>query len=470
MTTPDRFRKGRLTRFLAILASVLAAATPSVWQACEARPAPRRILAGVTVAGLDLEGMTDAQAEQALASFAADVVMQPVVLEHEQESWVLDPAEIGVHVLVRETVARALAVGRVGSLLRMWLERRAIATAGCEVPLLLEVDESRLRDYLVELASDIDVPAENAGLVINEDGTVTTRPAVVGRRLDLSELGRELREALVRRRDRRVMLRVETVEPSVSTEQVEAMRIRRRVASFATSFDPKSEARTHNIRAAAYAINGVLVAPGEEFSFNEAVGPRSEQLGYLEAPVVLEGDLVPGVGGGVCQVSSTLYNAVLLANLTVVARTNHSLVPAYVPAGRDATVAYDYIDFRFRNDGPGYVMLACDVGSSTLAISVYGDAPPDREVVIATKVHERIPPTVIRREDPSLPPGEEVVDDEGAWGCVVDVYRIVKSSGAVIATELISRDRYRARAKRVRVGADLVTTQKAAPGAAGARP
>lgn len=396
--------------------------------------------------------MTTEQAEQALERFAATVIMLPVVLVHEQDSWLLDPRDIGLRVSIHETVTKALAVGRTGSWLTRWRERRMVAERGQDISLVLTVDENRFRDYVFELASEIDLPAENAGLVIGDDGRISIRPAITGRRLEPNDLGRRIRQALMQRHDRVVVLGVQAVTPSVSTEQVEAMSIKRCIASYSTKFDPRNEARAHNIRAAAQAINGALVAPGEVFSFNAAVGPRSEEAGYQEAPIVVEDDLIPGLGGGICQISSTLYNAVLLANLRIVARANHSVAPAYVPVGRDATVAYDYIDFRFRNDGPGYVMLTSQVSAGTAVVKVYGDAPQDREVLLSTEIQEKIPPGVIRKEDMSLSPGEELVDDEGSWGYAVSVYRIVKTGGVEVKRELLSKDRYRPRARRIRVG------------------
>ena len=125
---------------------------------------------------------------------------------------------------------------------------------------------------------------------------------------------------------------------------------------------------------------------------------------------MVDDDLVPGVGGGICQVSSTLYNAVLLANLSVVARSNHSMAPAYIPAGRDATVAYDYIDLKFRNDGPSYVLIKFLVTNNTITAKVYGHAPSGQEISIVTTVDQKIPPGIIKKEDPSLAPGNEVVE------------------------------------------------------------
>ncbi|MCR4402465.1 MAG: VanW family protein [Firmicutes bacterium] len=410
------------------------------------------IAKGVSVADIPLGGLTREEATRALTRFVSDVVTLPITLVWEDQSWQLNPSDIGVEVDIPATVDRAMAIGRTGSWLARWRERRTVAASGRKIPLVTTVDEYLFRDILFELAAEIDVPAENAGFSIAPDDTVRIKPSVVGRRLDTSRLGAAIRDALLQREGRQVRLIVEPVAPQVTTEQLEAMRIKRCIGAYTTRFAPDDEARTHNIRSAAQAINGVLVAPGEVFSFNAAVGPRSKDTGYLEAPVVIEDELVPGVGGGICQVSSTLYNAVLLAGLEVVARANHSVAPAYVPVGRDATVAYDYIDFRFRNDAPGHVMVMSHVGRDSVTVKIYGDAPPDREVLIRTDIEEKLPPSVVRKEDPALAAGDEIVDDEGSWGYVVSVYRIIRIGGVEKAKELLSRDRYRPRARRVLVG------------------
>ena len=319
------------------------------------------------------------------------------------------------------------------------------------ISLAMSVDEDRFQDFVYDLMTEIHIPAEDATFVINEDDTVSVNPSRMGRYLDPRGLGKRVREILPKSYSRTLVLNVHPIMPSLTTEKAEAMGIRKCISKFSTNFNPDNESRVHNIREAANAINNTILGPGETFSFNETVGPRSTETGYLEAPVMVNDDLVPGVGGGICQVSSTLYNAILLANQSVVVRVNHSMAPAYVPAGRDATVAYDYIDFSFRNDGPSHILIRFVVTNNTITSKVYGHVPTGQKVDIITTIDEKIPPGIIKKEDPSLAYGEEVVEDRGAWGYVVTVYRVVEQDGIEQSRELISKDRYRPRAKRVRV-------------------
>ena len=330
--------------------------------------------------------------------------------------------------------------------------RRASPRKIVNIPLTMSVDEDLFKDFVVDLMLEIHISAEDAAFIINDDDTVTVKPSKIGRYLDPKDLGSRIRDVITKRENRTLVLDVQPIMPSLTTSQANAMGIKECISKFSTTFDPGNKSRVHNIREAANAIDGTILGPGETFSFNETVGPRSAETGYLDAPVMIGDDLVPGVGGGICQVSSTLYNAVLLANLSIVVRVNHSMAPAYIPAGRDATVAYDYIDFKFRNDGSSHVLIKFSVAKNTITSKVYSYVPSNQEVSIITSIDEKIPPGIIKKEDPSLAQGDEVVEDSGAWGYVVTVYRVVERDGVEQSRELISKDRYRPRSRRVRVG------------------
>ncbi|HPU61077.1 MAG TPA: VanW family protein [Bacillota bacterium] len=410
------------------------------------------IFGDVWVEEIDLSSMTRSQAEEALHRYIDEVISQQIVLAFGDEAWQLDPADIGLSVFVGEIVERALAVGRTGN----WLERLKFrilrSRERVNIPLIMSVDEGRFRDFVFALMTDIYVAPEDAAFVINPDDTVSVRPSNTGRYLDPEDLGNHIKEVALKRTDRTVVLNVKPMVPALTTEQANAMNIRECIGRFSTNFNPENKPRVHNIREAARAIDGVILGPGETFSFNEIVGPRSAEAGYLEAPVMVDDDLVPGIGGGICQVSSTLYNAVLLANLSIVARSNHSMLPSYIQAGRDAAVAYDYMDFKFRNDGSSHILVKLIVADNSITAKVYGYAPDGYHVSIVASVDEKIPPGTVTVEDPSLAPGDEVVDDEGAWGYVVTVYRVITKDGVELSRERVSKDRYRARPKRILVG------------------
>jgi hypothetical protein len=196
--------------------------------------------------------------------------------------------------------------------------------------------------------------------------------------------------------------------------------------------------RGDNIHLAASHINGTLLKPGEIFSYNKIVGPREARVGFKDAPVIINGELKPGIGGGICQVSSTLYNAVLLSGLKIVQRSHHAFPVHYLPAGRDATVVDGDIDFQFQNstDTPIYVVGRARGGE--LTFSIYGKKVPGREIVMEKGrdiIHDT--PTVIEH-DSSLRAGYRDVKRRGYPDRRVTWYRIVRQNGQEISREPIT--------------------------------
>ena len=166
------------------------------------------------------------------------------------------------------------------------------------------------------------------------------------------------------------------------------------LATYSTALGGSSRNRRHNIRIACAAIDGAVLMPGGVFSYNAIVGPRSEQAGFRTAPVIIHGELVPGTGGGVCQVSSTLYNVALLGDLKIVRRSHHQFPVHYVPPGRDATVAYGSLDLRFANSLPGPVALDVKTVGSRVVVRLYGSAGCKRHVRLVSSRVSRTHPRV----------------------------------------------------------------------------
>jgi vancomycin resistance protein YoaR len=221
---------------------------------------------------------------------------------------------------------------------------------------------------------------------------------------------------------------------------------------FSTRFNPALDDRVHNLRVASNAINNVIVYPGQSFSFNTWVGPRLEKNGYKEAPVVVAGELVPGIGGGVCQVSSTLYNAVLLANLRVVKRHNHSLPSAYIAMGRDATVVDNGQDFIFENNLNTPVLLVTMIESPYLRVAILGEKTNWSEVALQTEVLKVIPFETEELVDPALAPEERIKEQEGRQGYRVALWRIVRFEDGTERKYLENTSIYPPRNEKYKVG------------------
>lgn len=236
------------------------------------------------------------------------------------------------------------------------------------------------------------------------------------------------------------------------------------LATFSTRFDGSNYNRNTNIKLAAKKVNGTVILPGEKFSFNTIVGSRTIEAGFKEGTAYIGGKVVPDVGGGVCQVSSTIYNAALLANLEIVERSNHMFTTGYVAASRDATVYYGSLDFIFKNSRKYPIKMVASANGGVCKVSIYGiKEEKEYEVIIQSKITSYINPTTIYKEDPTLEEGKEVVEQTAITGCRSEGYKILKLNGKIVSQTLLSKDTYKSRNKIVRRGTKKTTTTPTKP-------
>jgi len=261
-----------------------------------------------------------------------------------------------------------------------------------------------------------------------------------------------LAAALRRRPERRVAeLPVVTAPAKLTTAAARAMGVVGLVSSFTTEYGGVPN-RIHNVQLVARLVDDKLIAPGAEFSFNKTTGERTAAKGFLVAPVIVNGELTTGLGGGVCQVSTTVFNAAFEAGVKITARTNHALYISHYPQGRDATVDYPDVDLRFVNDTGHWLLLRTFVGSSSLTVSLYG-TPTGRKVDSATAplvAHGKV--KVKKTVDKTLKPGDRIIDDPGEPALTTSVTRDVYAADGKLLYHDVWYSSYRAAPELLRVG------------------
>ena len=209
--------------------------------------------------------------------------------------------------------------------------------------------------------------------------------------------------------------------PNVTTNMIGTEAFPDLLSTFSTKYATSNKDRTTNLILAANKINGTVIMPGETFSYNKVVGERTIAAGYKEAPIYVSGEVVDGLGGGICQITSTLYNAVIYANLEIVQRSNHQFIPSYVTASRDATVVYGSIDFQFKNNRNYPIKLVCSVSGGIANFQIFGlKQDDDYEVEIS-----------------SYQTGST------ATSIYSEAYKILKKDGKVVDKQLLSKDTYK---------------------------
>lgn len=225
------------------------------------------------------------------------------------------------------------------------------------------------------------------------------------------------------------------------------------LGTFTTRYDASNKNRSNNISLASEKIDGTVIMPGEIFSYNQTVGKRTIDAGFKEAGAYAGGKVIQEVGGGICQVSSTLYNAVLYANLEIVDRSNHYFQTSYVDAGRDATVSWGTVDFKFRNNRQYPIKIEAVSKNGVTKISIKGiKEEKEYEVIIHSEITSIIQKTVKYEEDSSLDSSVEEVEQEGHNGCTSKTYKTLKLNGATVSTEEISTDYYHPLEKIIKKG------------------
>ena len=334
---------------------------------------------GLTFAGHPLTGLTKEEAQNEIVRHVQEELTSPaLILSYGDRRWEASPTDIGLTADIPATVEQAFAVGRSGSLPRRIVDALSCALRQREIPLVLRQDAVQLKKWLDPVAASIHEPARDAACTLAPDGAIHRLPSVTGVTLDAAALANTLTPELTALRlPRRAVLTPAIKAPAIATDDLAA--VDTVLGVYTTYYDPNSN-RGKNIERAAIALDHVLIKKGAAFSFNAIVGNRVADAGYLTAPVIVDGKIEQDIGGGVCQVSSTLYNAILLADLTPTQRTAHFYPSSYVPAGLDATVADGQIDFCFANQLPHNVYLLTSAESGTLTICVLGagsDVPAD---------------------------------------------------------------------------------------------
>ena len=229
------------------------------------------------------------------------------------------------------------------------------------------------------------------------------------------------------------------------------MGVEERISTFTTTYDGSNQSRVSNIHTLGDALDGKLVAPGASFSFNGAVGERTAAKGYQEANAIVNGKLVPQLGGGICQVGTTLFNSVFFSGLPITDRQNHSFYISHYPKGRDATVSWGGPDLKWKNDTKNWVLISVSYTSDSITISLYGTDPGYDVSFTTGPFTNETPYPVEKIKDPTLKSGLKIVKDRGETGKKCVVVRTVKRGGQVVRTDTFTSN-YKPKVEVVRIG------------------
>jgi vancomycin resistance protein YoaR len=304
--------------------------------------------------------------------------------------------------------------------------------------------------WFAALARRVDREPVDASFAVS-GGSVRVISSKPGLGVDVPATARALAAAAFAPTGRSARLAVATKQPERTTQEAKRMGITGVVSSYTTSYGG-TPGRLHNVQLVAQLIDDTLIPPGTVFSFNATTGERTPEKGFQTAPVIINGELQNGIGGGVCQVSTTVFNAAFEAGLSIEERTNHALYISHYPLGRDATVDYPSLDLRFKNDTGRWLLLRTFVGSGSLTVNLYG-TPQNRRVESSAAPLVTTGPVPVRVvKDPTLLKGKRVIDVFGSPPRSTSVHRVVYGPDGTVMYDSAWSSRYVGEPSVVRVG------------------
>ena len=410
-----------------------------------------KILSNVYINGISVSGLTKNEALLMLKESYGEVLQNSyLTLIFEDVKWKLDYSDIDYSYDFDAAINTAYEIGRTGNIVNRYFSSIKSKFFVNELVLSFSYNENSVLQKINDIAKDINRVPIDATIRLKSGKFVIT-PETVGLKLN-SDTAFDLIKSRIEDSDiSLVELPIEKIPPDIKKSDLE--NITEKLGEYTTKFDASNKNRTYNIALATASVTDVLVNPEEVFSLNKIIGSRLEEKGYKMAKVIINNEYVDGIGGGLCQISTTLYNAALLSNMKIVERKNHSLPSEYVGLGRDATISGDYIDMKFENNTDSPIYIHGDVKGNKVTFSIYGKKEnPKRTIEIRTSVVKKIEPQVKIIMDETLPVGTEVIEKKAIAGYVVKSYRVVKENGKEVFVEPLYTDSYRVSDEVKRIG------------------
>jgi len=403
-----------------------------------------RVDAGVVIEGTNVkvirpqsgDGVSHEQIESALKSAINTFGREPIELKEEKVEAQISLEEAQNTAETLKTMFSRDSVLTTPSGNKVNITKEQLAASVVITPknrdLVITIDEAKLRTALVDQLSAIEVAPQDASFDVSGN-SVNVIPSISGKQIDFKQATKEWIAG-----KHQFNVKIANVEPTRNTEWAKSLNITEPVASFTTNF-PAGQERVKNIRRASEVVSGTVLEPGQKFSLNEALGPRTAASGYVQAPAfAVDKGFYEDFGGGVSQYSTTLFNAFYMGGYEHIAHKPHTIYISRYPKGREATLNYGSVDMSFRNDSNSGVLIRSSVGSTSVTVVIYGNKEGRTVTMEGPNELSRTEYTTEYVDDPTMPAGKEKQLEAGYPGIVVENIRIIEKPGAEP-----KRERYR---------------------------
>lgn len=401
-----------------------------------------KIYPGVSVYGVDLSGLNKEEAisllNEKLSGLIMDKKLDVIVGDKKIE---LSYKEIQPKY---DTEAIAEEAFNYGKSEGMFSKNSLIKKKKSNnIDIKISYDEEILKTFEEKVKSEVNINPKNAKIEINS-GNIVIIPEVSGKKIDEEELHNKLVENINGDPTNIVELTFELKEEQAKIKEDDLKKITGKISGYSNSYRDTGDGRVRNMQIAAETVNGTIVMPGEEFSYNALIGDTTPDKGYEKANTYVGNKIVPDYGGGICQVSTALYRAAMRANLRSTERANHSLTVSYSEPGLDATVAYGVVDYKFKNSYDFPIYIQGYVGGGSVSFSIYGnvESMEGKTYELVNEVHEKYNPEVKYEDDSTMDEGTEKVVVNGMPGYKASSYQITYKNGVEVSRDFIATDVY----------------------------
>lgn len=447
---------GRFRQWM--FAAVMALAfVPGVYKAdavAAAQTEENRIADGVYIGKVDVSGMTEKEAQAAVDAYMDSLKETTFAFVGPNDSMEATAEEMGVHADAADVVAEALAIAQEGNLISRYKEISDLKQNNIVLELYPEVDKQATAQLIYAQISKLNIEAVDNGLV-RENGSFTFVEGTTGTEVNIVDSVYAINDYLAYTWDgtnNEITLVTEVVEPRGTKEEL--AQVKDLLGSFSTDFSSSSAGRATNVKNGCSKIDGSLLFPGDTFSVYDTISPFTEENGYATATAYASGKVVESIGGGICQVSTTLYNAIIRAEVEVTMRYNHSMLVSYVDPSDDAAIASGLKDFQFVNnlDYPIYIEGYCSNGIITMNVYGVETRPANREISFESEVVSESEPKVDYTLSDEFETGYWKVTQSEHRGMEARLWKIVTVDGVEESREVFNNSSYREGPKEVTIG------------------
>lgn len=464
-TKKSKAKKSKIKKangFLAIVVVILVIAIPLSIYYINQRKMKKvveidTIYNNIYIEDVNVGGLTKDKAKTTIEDkFNKPFSDKKLIFTYNNKQWSNSYSNFGANYNIEESIKNAYSIGREGTLKQRYDIIIGLKDNPQKISLEYNFNKSIVEEFVKKIEKEVNKEMKNSEMQkVNGKFTGTTEQT--GEKLNVEETVNQALQAIENKGEEKINLIVEKILPEYTSEDYNKMN--NLIGSFNTVISNSSAGKLTNIKLASSKIDSKLIYPGEVFSANGALGPTTTATGYVDAPIIVNGKLEDGIGGGVCQVSSTLYNAVMYAELEIVERQCHSRPVGYVDKGRDATLAGDYLDFKFKNSTKYPIYIESYVQENNLFTNIYGDEihQSNRKLKFESVVTEILePPAEQIIEDATIPIGTRIVISQPKEGYKVKVYKSIYEGDVLLEKTHISTSTYKAARGEVKVGTKKV--------------